>query len=30
MSGDDWLAFYGLHAQDHAAQIRRARASASA
>lgn len=24
-SGDDWLAFYGLHAQDHAAQIRRAR-----
>jgi hypothetical protein len=27
MSADDWLAFYGLHAQDHAAQIRRARQS---
>lgn len=29
MSADDWLAFYGLHAQDHAAQIRRARATAT-
>jgi hypothetical protein len=28
MSADDWLAFYGLHAQDHAEQIRRARAAA--
>jgi hypothetical protein len=26
MSADDWLAFYGTHAQDHADQIRRARA----
>jgi DinB family protein len=25
MSGDDWLAFYGDHAHDHAEQIRRAR-----
>jgi hypothetical protein len=29
MSGDDWLAFYGLHAQDHAAQIHRARSARS-
>ena len=27
MTADDWLSFYGLHAQDHAAQIRRARAA---
>jgi hypothetical protein len=27
MSGDDWLAFYGAHAHDHAEQIRRARAA---
>jgi DinB superfamily len=30
MTGDDWLAFYGTHAQDHADQIRRARAAARA
>ncbi|HEY7030534.1 MAG TPA: DinB family protein [Thermomicrobiales bacterium] len=30
MSADDWLGFYGLHAQDHAAQIRRARAAGRA
>jgi hypothetical protein len=27
MTADDWLAFYGTHAQDHADQIRRARAT---
>jgi DinB superfamily len=27
MTGDDWLAFYGTHAHDHAEQIRRARAA---
>jgi hypothetical protein len=27
MSADDWLSFYGTHAQDHADQIRRARAA---
>jgi DinB superfamily len=30
MSGHDWLSFYGTHAQDHAEQIRRARAAARA
>ena len=29
MTADDWLAFYGAHAHDHADQIRRARAAAS-
>jgi hypothetical protein len=28
MTGDDWLAFYGTHAHDHADQIRRSRAAA--
>lgn len=28
MTADEWLGFYGLHAQDHAAQIQRARAVA--
>jgi hypothetical protein len=27
MTADDWLSFYGTHAQDHAAQIRRARSA---
>jgi hypothetical protein len=30
MTADDWLSFYGLHAQDHAEQIRRARAAGRA
>jgi hypothetical protein len=27
MTADDWTGFYGMHAQEHAAQIRRARAA---
>jgi hypothetical protein len=27
MTADDWLRFYGTHAQDHAEQIRRARSA---